>query len=119
MFDLITKLQGSAVVKQVHVLDMLDESSAKFLKCCAELIDGSKLYVSESYVVGKSKYSYHWQKSSNELILRWDNAPHYRQHSTFPYHRHEVERVYGCPRVLIDEVLQEIEKRLSTKTPKS
>lgn len=74
MFDLITKLQDSAVVKQVQVLDMVDESSAKFLKCCAELIDGSKLYLTESYVADKNKYSYHWQDSSNQLILRWDNA---------------------------------------------
>ncbi len=115
MFEIITKLQGSIVVKQVQVIDMLDESSVKFLKCYADLVDGSRLYVTESYAAGRNKYSYHWQDKNNQLIRRWDNAPHYRNHSTFPHHRHEGEQVFECPRILVNEVLQEIENRFRAK----
>lgn len=97
MFDIISKLQNRAVVKHVQVLDIVDETSAKFLKCCAELIDGSKLYVKESYVAGKNKYSYHWQDSSNQMILRWDDAPHHRHLATFRHHRHEGEISMSAP----------------------
>jgi hypothetical protein len=98
---------------------MIDETSAKFLKCCAELIDDSKLYITESYTAGKTRYSYHWQSSSNQMIVRWDNAPHYRHHSTFPHHKHEGTQVFECPRVLIDEVLQEIEQEIENRFPTS
>ncbi len=59
MFEIITKLQISPVVKRVQIIDMLDESTAKYLKCMAEITDGSKLYVTESLAAGRNKYSYH------------------------------------------------------------
>lgn len=111
MFDIIAQLHSSPVVKQVQVIEMLDESTVKYLKCFAELLDDSRLYITESYSAGKNKYSYHWQDRQNRLILRWDNAPHFPHLSTFPHHKHESKKVYESPRILIDEVLQEIENR--------
>lgn len=113
MFDIVTKLNRSSVVKSVNVFEIIDEASVKYLKCSADIIDGSKLFIIESMRDEKNKYSYHWQRKDGSLILRWDNAPHYPAHSTFPHHCHDAEGVHECPRVLIDEVLQEIEERLS------
>ncbi|HID43254.1 MAG TPA: hypothetical protein EYP30_05660 [Archaeoglobaceae archaeon] len=45
----------------------------------------------------------YWSKSGrydvaliydNRRILCWDNAPHHREVSTFPHHRHEFNRIY-------------------------
>ncbi|WP_457613933.1 toxin-antitoxin system TumE family protein [Methanocaldococcus sp.] len=33
-------------------------------------------------------YSFHWQDKNGDLIVRWDNAPHYRNIKTFPHYKH-------------------------------
>jgi len=111
MLDIVEALRRSPAVKQLQVIDLIDEATSKYLKCRAELADGSTLHVTESSIAGKNKYSYHWQDTQNQLLVRWDNAPHHRHLSTFPHHRHEGGTVHESPRVVIDEVLAEIETR--------
>ena len=43
--------------------------------------------------------------------MRWDNAPHHQDISTFPYHLHDGDKIVPSERVFIDEVLAEIHKR--------
>jgi hypothetical protein len=112
MFHLVQALRKSPAVKQVQVLDLIDEATVKHLQCRAELADGSTLHVNESSLIGKNKYSYHWQDTQNKLVVRWDNAPHHPHLASFPHHRHEGGTVYESPRVSIDEVLLEIQNRL-------
>jgi len=111
MFHIVNALRRSPAVKQVQVVDLIDEATVKHLKCRAELIDGSTLHVTESSIIGKNKYSYHWQDAHNQLIIRWDNAPHHPHLASFPHHRHEGGTVHENPRIAIDEVLVEIENR--------
>ena len=52
-----------------------------------EFVDGSVLHVKD-YTFGRErKYSYHWQKAG-ELLIRWDNAPHWMHLRTYPHHKH-------------------------------
>lgn len=60
-----------------------------------ELSDSSQLEFSE-YMQRSSAgeiavitYSYHWANANNELIKRWDNAPHFPDLSGFPDHIHD------------------------------
>jgi len=114
MLDIVNALQRSPAVKQVQVIDLIDEATVKYLKCRADLLDGSTLHINESSVLGSNKYSYHWQDAQNQLIIRWDNVPHHRHLPSFPHHRHEGGTVHESPRVSIDEVLNEIEPRFRT-----
>jgi len=34
-------------------------------------------------------YSYHWADANQELIARWDNAPHFPDLPGFPDHMHD------------------------------
>lgn len=111
MFGIVNALRRSPAVKQVQVIDLIDEATVKHLQCRAELADGSILHVNESSIRGKNKYSYHWQDVQNTLIIRWDNAPHHPHLASFPHHRHEGGVVHENPRVSIDEVLIAIENR--------
>jgi hypothetical protein len=36
----------------------------------------------------KRNYSYHWQTPKGKIIVRWDNAPHHKDISTFTNHKH-------------------------------
>jgi hypothetical protein len=112
VLNIVDTLRRNRAVARVEVIDFVDEASVKYLKCRADLLDGSKLYIIESSFAANSKYSYHWQDSNNQLIVRWDNAPHHAHLSTFPHHRHEPDQIRSSPRVAIDEVLAEIEARL-------
>lgn len=111
MLHIVNALRRSPAVKQVQVIDLIDEATVKHLNCRAELVDASTLHINESSIRGKNKYSYHWQDAQNQLIIRWDNAPHHLHLASFPHHRHEGGSVHENPRVSIDEVLAEIENR--------
>jgi len=59
------------------------------------LTDGSLLEFSE-YVqrspdgqINVVTYSYHWANARDDLILRWDNAPHFPDLPGFPHHIHD------------------------------
>ena len=36
----------------------------------------------------KKKYKYHFRKTDDALIFRYDNVPHHRDIETFPHHKH-------------------------------
>ena len=112
MLDIADALRRSPAVRQVQVIDLIDEATVKYLQCRAEMADGSIINITESTVVEKNKYSYHWQDAQNQLIVRWDNAPHHPRLASFPHHRHERGAVHESPRVSIAEVLIEIEAHL-------
>ena len=109
---IVAALRQSPLVKDVEVMELVEEESVQFLRAKAEMIDGSLLYVRELFFPNQSKYSYHWQTQTGELLLRWDNAPHHPELSTFPNHKHEGERVSPSVRVSIEEVLAELAARL-------
>lgn len=48
----------------------------------------SMLFVREYVDETERVYSFHWQDQNNEMLIRWDNAPHHRHILTFPHHKH-------------------------------
>ena len=79
-----------------------------------EIIDGSLLYITELHTENYQKYSYHWQKEDGQLIIRWDNSPHWKNIKTFPHHKHEKNEILPSHRISIQDVIEEITKRLKT-----
>ncbi|MDM8524341.1 DUF6516 family protein [Desulfococcaceae bacterium HSG8] len=65
------------------------------------LADGSLLEMMERIAefrtggTDTTKYSFHWQDSDGKLIRRWDNAPHFPNISTHPFHIHTDEKNVG------------------------
>ena len=60
-------------------------------------------------------YSYHWASADGDLILRWDNTPHFPDLPGFPHHIHDGRKgsvVPGEP-VSIFGVLDEIARILA------
>lgn len=57
--------------------------------------EGSLLEFSETLsvrnmILVKTRYAYHYQDSQEQLLFRYDNAPHYPEITTFPHHKHVV-----------------------------
>lgn len=77
-------------------------------RCTVVFMDGSRLAAYESRTGNKLKYGYHWMNEDDQTMYRWDNATHFPQFDTYPYHRHVGidERAERWPFVTLSEVLQ-------------
>jgi hypothetical protein len=111
----VTALRQSPLVRDLEIGAMIDEANVQLLRVRAELIDGSLLCVREASFPHTSKYSYHWQTSTGEMLLCWDNAPHHPEIPTHPHHKHDGERIGPAARVSIEDVLTELATRLQSK----
>ncbi len=83
------------------------------LRAEVELIDHSKLFIRETVIGTKRKYSYHWQTLDQKLLIRWDNAPDWDV-ETFPHHKHigvedQVESSYERT---LEQVLNILQKSI-------
>ncbi len=81
-----------------------------------KLKDNSVVYIKEYVDENERAYSYHWQTEKGELIIRWDNAPHYKDILTYPHHKHVKEKENILPNYAItcDEIFKEIEQVLES-----
>ena len=112
---IVAVLRRSPLVKDLEVIEMVEEASVQLLRLKAELVNGSLLHVREAIFSHSSKYSYHWQTPAGELLIRWDNAPHHSEIPTHPDHKHSGERLSSSARASIEMVLEEIEVELKAK----
>jgi Family of unknown function (DUF6516) len=112
---IVATLRQSPLVRDLEIGAMIDEANVQLLRVRAELIDGSLLYVREAIFPHTSKYAYHWQTSTGEMLLRWDNAPHHPEIPTHPHHKHDGEQIGPTARVSIEDVLAELATRLQSK----
>lgn len=67
------------------------------------IIDCSLLHVKEYNDINERNYSFHWQKSNGELIIRWDNAPHHKHLENYPHHKHTADRVEESKEITLQE----------------
>jgi len=59
--------------------------------------------------VVREKYRYHYMNPDNKMIFRYDDAPHHKEISTFPNHKHVGEEIIESSLPQIKAVLEEIE----------
>lgn len=71
----------------------------------------------EDGTIIKDDYSYHYQKSDNDLIFRYDNAPHHPEIETHPHHKHvgSDENVIAAQPPDLSDVLNEIDEIIYTE----
>lgn len=87
MFATLTLFED--IIATVEIL--LQEQRIGFSKTKLKVIlkNGSVIFLREIIIKNVLfDYSYHWQLNDNTLIVRWDNAAHYPEISTFPHHKH-------------------------------
>ena len=64
----------------------------------------------------KLKYRYHYMDGKNNLIFRYDNAPHHKEIRTFPHHKHLKNKVVESTEITLFEVLSEVDKYMRQKS---
>jgi len=71
--------------------------------------DGSVFHFKE-VLFGKNRhYRFHYMDQKNNLIFRWDTAPHHKELKTFPHHVHLPDGAKESKPVKLIDVLDKIE----------
>ena len=106
---ILAVLSSSDLVINVELIEMIVEPKTQSLRAKVILKKSYLLYVNEGIGESYRRYSYHLQKD-DEMIRRWDNAPHWRSIRTFPFHLHvpDKDKPIECSEIFVDEVLMEI-----------
>jgi hypothetical protein len=80
-----------------------------FIELRAEIINNYELYVFEYYKNSIiSDYRYHTADKQGNLLVRWDNAPHFPKLETYPHHKHSTTHVVESIQPTLLQVLNEI-----------
>jgi len=89
-------------------------------KCDLRFPDGSCLIVSElveqlgTRRINCIDYKFHYQDAGENLIFRYDNAPHHPHIPTFPDHKHEGDTIVEAEPPDMSDVLAEIDASIYT-----
>ena len=87
-----------------------EDIDAGIIGGCITFKEGSIFHFKEVLLGEKRHYRFHYMDARNNLISRWDTAPHYRDLKTFPYHVHLPNGVKESMRVTLIDVLDKIEE---------
>jgi hypothetical protein len=100
----------SAIIVNSSIQQDIDANlELGFIKGRIAFLDGSVLEFAEQLPTDRLKFRFHYMDGRNDLICRWDSAPHHRHLSTFPFHQHTPQGVQEHPAITLLEVLAEIE----------
>ncbi|MBN2251471.1 MAG: hypothetical protein JW724_05305 [Candidatus Altiarchaeota archaeon] len=107
--DILDVLSSSEIVEEITVRVLVQEPGRQALRAVVSLKKGYVLHINEALGRGFRRYSYHVQKGE-QMVRRWDNAPHWPDMLTFPHHLHiESEKnATECREVFVEDVLNEM-----------
>ena len=91
--EIFRSLEQSPVVSDFEISEFRTWEDGFYYKIKIGIQDGSLLFAREFYNQKERHYSFHWQNARGALLIRWDDAPHHRHLSTFPYHKHIGESI--------------------------
>ena len=97
-------LKQSTIVDQILSLSFDGTADSYILKVRVELKNGWLMDCWEHSAPGLRRYSFHVFQG-NQMIVRWDNAPHHPGVSTFPDHKHVGQGVEGSEEMDVGKVL--------------
>lgn len=85
----------SEIIEKYDILRFKIVGNSYQLICKIFIINNAQLFVRDYlFLDGSKKYSFHWQDTEGNCIMRWDNAPHHQSVYSFPYHKHLGKEEY-------------------------
>jgi len=71
------------------------------------LLELNEAIISQKNQIIHIGYRYHFQDIKNNVVLRYDNTPHFQELDTYPHHKHTPERVVAVEQPTIFAVIEE------------
>lgn len=109
-------MQYSDIISDYEIIVWDDEPTSRRFKASIIFSDGSVLMIKDYLFPSGRKYAYHWQDAAGGLIMRWDNAPHWKEIDTYPHHRHEKSGVFSSSEVTLEDILEHISESIQSIT---
>jgi hypothetical protein len=113
--DNIEKVIGShpAILSSTLQKQIGPDSKTIYLKGLITFVDLSVLElsifaISFSNRVVPDKYRFQYMDKKSHIVFRYDNAPHHRELSTFPHHKHLIDKVVPSEMPALADILDEI-----------
>lgn len=113
LLDLLRRYPDLIAEIEVERFRVVGESYA--INATVHLKDGSRVFMKEYlFLDGTRKYAYHWQDREGRLLMRWDNAPHWKSIKSFPHHQHvrDPKRVEASRVRTIEDAFEYIKNHL-------
>ena len=112
MHELFEKYQD--IIREHEIISWENEPTTFRFQAKLTFKDQSLLFIKEYLFPAGRKYSYHWQNHTGQLLIRWDNAPHWYEIATFPHHKHigSEKNVEESTEVYLDDVLEFLRKEI-------
>jgi hypothetical protein len=107
--DDVELLRQSAIVSQIVSASFDGIADSYILKVRVELQNGWLMDFWEHGIPNFRRYSFHVFQG-DQMIVRWDNAPHHAHLSTFPHHKHGEQGIKESEEMDLAKVLVELEK---------
>ena len=70
--------------------------------------DGSIFHFKEVLLWKDRQYRFHYMDERNNMISRWDTAPHHKELKTYPYHVHLPDSVRESKPISLIDALDKI-----------
>jgi hypothetical protein len=112
--DIEAEISSSSIVVSSNIQKYFGPSNKEvYIKLKLIFIDLSSLEFS-LYAIEKGKkilcdkYRYQYMDSNNAPVFRYDNAPHHKEITSFPMHKHLGDKVVESDMPDIKELLAEI-----------
>lgn len=102
--------QYSNIISNYEIVTWESEPTSYRFKARIIFTDGSYLAIKDYLISESRKYAYHWQDKEEKRVIRWDNAPHWKDIDTYPHHRHENSEVFSSREVTLEDVMNEISR---------
>ena len=118
---IIVILSACDLIDDLKIIEINVEPPVQSIKVRARLKNGYFLQVTESIGEDFRRYSYHLQDEDG-IIKRWDNAPHWKNVKTYPFHAHTKDREepMESKEMSLSDVLSEVRKSfIFRQEPKS
>ena len=115
MKEILELLESSKFVADYKIEEYREFKEGFYIKIIVRFSDDSVLFIREYSDTAERNYSYHWQDSKSNLLLRWDNSPFHKEINTFPHHKHEKGQVFPSFEITIKDVMTHIGKNISGK----
>ena len=112
--EILRLLEKYSFISSYEILDYKTWETGLYYKIKIVITDNSIIYAREYISETERIYSFHWQDENENIITRWDNAPHYKNMSTYPHHKHENREIKVSREITLEDVLKDIAKRFNT-----
>jgi hypothetical protein len=104
------------IIEDTQILTQRQDNRIMEFRMRLKLVDSSILEITEIFVfdLNKRKYSFQWMDENYGLKIRWDNAPHHRQITTFPHHKHieQEDNIHESEEPTVEEILELIRSEI-------